>query len=63
MRRSAFVRTLILLLLTALPSEGAPQVVGVSAEMPTMMPPGRKAKIGTGRLRGRVASRNTRHLP
>jgi hypothetical protein len=49
----------LLLLLTAVPSEGRGQFPMNPGEMPTMLPPGKVAKTGTGKLRGRVVAADT----
>jgi protocatechuate 3,4-dioxygenase beta subunit len=60
MRRHAIACALLLALLTTLPSEGRAQFpMPPAGEMPMMLPPGRKAKTGTGRLRGRVVAADT----
>ena len=47
----------LLLLVTALPAHAQVQIN--PADMPFMLPPGRQAKTGTGRLRGRVIAGDT----
>ena len=60
MRRSNPVRAILLfILLTAVPSEGREQMPIPQGEIPMMLPPGRVAKTGTGRLRGRVVAADT----
>ncbi len=49
----------LLLLLAAAPSFAEPQTQITPGEMPFMLPPGRTAKTGTGRLRGRVVAADT----
>src|SRR3954463_15377743 len=59
MRRNLFLCAL-LAALTAMPLWAAPQMqVQMPGEMPFMLPPGRQAKTGTGRLRGRVVAGDT----
>ncbi len=57
MRRSTIFCAL-LILLNALPSE-TQQIQLNPGNMPFMLPPGRPAKTGTGRLRGRVVAGDT----
>ena len=62
MRR--MTRLLAVALLVALPLPASAQMVGVGAgagpgEFPMMLPPGRSAKTGTGRLRGRITAADT----
>ena len=47
----------LLLLATALPARAQLQIN--PGDMPFMLPPGRQAKTGTGRLRGRVVAGDT----
>jgi hypothetical protein len=58
MRRYTTACALLLLLLTAVPSEGRGQLPN-GGEMPMMLAPGRVAKTGTGKLRGRVVAADT----
>ena len=67
----SFVRSILLLLTALVPGgntgihgqgisvEAAAQFPMTPGEFPMMLPPGRKAKTGTGRLRGRVVAADT----
>jgi hypothetical protein len=59
MRRSNTARAFLFLLLIAVPSEAREQMPIPQGEMPLMLPPGREAKTGTGKLRGRVVAADT----
>src|SRR4051812_15528225 len=58
MRRRTFT-CLLLAALTAIPVTAAAQIPMNPGDMPFMLPPGRQAKTGTGRLRGRVVAADT----
>jgi uncharacterized protein (DUF2141 family) len=59
MRLTTTLCALALVLLTALPSEGRGQITMNPGDMPMMLGPGRTAKTGTGKLRGRVVAADT----
>src|SRR5436190_24118226 len=59
MRHCSSACALLLLLLTAAPSEGRAQIGVSPGEMPMMLGPGKVAKTGTGKLRGRVVAADT----
>jgi hypothetical protein len=59
MRRIILFCALVLVLLTATSSFAEPQIQINPGDMPMMLPPGRPAKTGTGRLRGRVIASDT----
>jgi protocatechuate 3,4-dioxygenase beta subunit len=59
MRRYNTARGLLLFLLIAVPSAAREPMQIPQAEIPTMLPPGREAKTGTGKLRGRVVAADT----
>jgi uncharacterized protein (DUF2141 family) len=59
MRHLTNACALLLLLLTAVPSEAGGQLQMNPADMPMMLPPGKVAKTGTGKLRGRVVAADT----
>ena len=58
MRSHSIVCALLFALLTAVPSQGGQMQIN-PGEMPMMLPPGRKAKTGTGRLAGRIVAGDT----
>jgi Carboxypeptidase regulatory-like domain len=58
MRSHSIACALLFALLTAVPSQGGQMQIN-PGEMPMMLPPGRVAKTGTGRLRGRVVAGDT----
>jgi hypothetical protein len=58
MRRHALA-CVVLSLLAAVPSGAGQQFPVTPGEMPTFLPPGRQAKTGTGRLRGRIVAGDT----
>ena len=59
MRRLTLSCALFLSFLTAAPALADPQMQINPGEIPMMLPPGRTAKTGTGRLRGRVSASDT----
>ena len=59
MRHISNACALLLLLLTAAPSEAGGQIQMNPGEMPMMLGPGKVAKTGTGKLRGRVVAADT----
>jgi hypothetical protein len=58
MRRNTLL-SVLLALLTAAPAGARQQFPTNPGEMPVFLPPGQKAKTGTGRLRGRVVAADT----
>src|SRR5829696_5774429 len=58
MRSQSIACALLLILLTAAPAQAAQLPIN-PGEMPVMLPPGRTAKTGTGRVLGRVVAADT----
>jgi hypothetical protein len=58
MRSHPIACALLLTLLTAVPSQGGQMQIN-PGDMPMMLPPGRKAKTGTGRLVGKIIAADT----